>query len=139
MVVLLGAEWFSSLVPVHLLLLLLLMLYCYSIVGYQTLLVQYRTLFVVILTHSFPHIELIYFALSSLFKLYSQCPLASGFWSLMCVCFSPRLLDSPLSPYLRTCTENSTYMYHHLLGECGRGAIKTKYCNQLWPGKWLCN
>ena len=56
-VVLFGAQWFSSLVPVHL---LLLTLYIVDAVAF---------LLVILLTDSFPHIKLAYIALFNLFAL----------------------------------------------------------------------
>ncbi len=62
-VVLFGAQWFLSLVPVHL---LLLSLYCYSIVDAAV-----AFLLLILLTLSFP-IKLMYLAIFSLFWILSK-------------------------------------------------------------------
>ncbi len=74
-----GAQWFSSLVQVHLFLLLLLLNVIVDAVTF---------LFGILLTYSFPHIKLVYLVLFTLFKLYPRNPLVSSLWSLMmCLCF----------------------------------------------------
>ena len=104
LVVLLGAQWFSSLIRVYLLVLLFwifsLTLYCYAV----------ALLLAILLIYLFPHIALLYLALFSLLKVPSRIKILIFFVFFLL----PPPMDSPLIPICCYHTyQNHTHNQNH--------------------------